>query len=201
MFTKQNLLATLAATVGMFLIGYLIWGMAMVSFFESHTLVDVMKPDEEMNLGLIFLGNLAAAFGMATLYGKWAAGNYGFAGGFTFGAWVGVIIGIGMAGIPVGAGHDPDFQFHGCHGPCGRGCYRYFLLRGDRRSDRVGLQGHSPQPGFLIHKGRGLTGRRSPPAIIHTPYSNLRITDSKGASCRGNVPTVSVTRSVGFCSP
>ncbi len=112
MLTKQNLLATLAGTVGMFLLGYLIWGMAMVGFFESHTLVDVMKPDEEMNLGLIFLGNLAAAFGMATLYGKWSGGSHGFAGGFTFGAWVGVIIGIGMGLVWMGTSNFMDATGH-----------------------------------------------------------------------------------------
>ena len=37
MFTKQNLAATLVATVTMFVLGYLIWGFATVDFFEKHT--------------------------------------------------------------------------------------------------------------------------------------------------------------------
>ncbi len=112
MFAKQNLLATLAGTVGMFLLGYLIWGLAMVEFFESHTLVNVMKPDEEMNMLFIFLGNLFAAFGMATLYGKWAGGVHSFGGGFTFGAWVGVIIGIGMGLVWLGTSNFMDTTGH-----------------------------------------------------------------------------------------
>ena len=35
MFSKQNLLATVAGTVTMFVLGYLIWGMATASFFEA----------------------------------------------------------------------------------------------------------------------------------------------------------------------
>jgi len=85
MFTKQNLLATVAAAVVMFLFGYLLWGVVLASFLETHTLTDVMKPDEEMNMGFIFLGNLFAAFAMASLYGKWARGYHGVADGFTFG--------------------------------------------------------------------------------------------------------------------
>jgi hypothetical protein len=112
MFSKQNLLATVAATVSMFLMGYLIWGLGMAAFFESHTLVDVMKPDEEMNMAFIFLGNLFAAFAMATLYGKWAGGDHSFGQGFTFGAWIGVIIGIGMGLVWLGTSNFMDTTGH-----------------------------------------------------------------------------------------
>ena len=84
MFSKQNLLATVAATVTMFVLGFLIWGIATVSFFEAHSITNVMKPDDEMNMTFIFLGNLFASFGMASLYGKWARGYHGFFEGFGF---------------------------------------------------------------------------------------------------------------------
>ncbi len=112
MFTKQNLLATVAATVVMFLLGYLLWGIALVSFFEAHTLTDVMKPDEEMNMAFILLGNLFAAFAMATLYGKWARGYHGVKEGFTFGALVGIIIGLGMGFVWYGTSNFMDLTGH-----------------------------------------------------------------------------------------
>lgn len=112
MFTKQNLLATLAATVAMFLLGYLLWGIALVSFFEAHTLTDVMKPDEEMNMAFILLGNLFAAFAMATLYGKWARGHHGVGEGFKFGLLIGVLIGLGMGFVWLGTSNFMDLTGH-----------------------------------------------------------------------------------------
>lgn len=112
MFSKQNLLATVAATIAMFILGYLIWGMALVSFFEEHSLVNVMKSDEEMSLGVIFLGNLAAAFALSTLYGKWARGHHSAAQGFQFGAWVGFLIGVGMGLVWLGTANWMDTTGH-----------------------------------------------------------------------------------------
>lgn len=112
MFTKQNLLATVAATVTMFLLGYLLWGIALVSFMESHTITDVMKPDEEMNMLFIFLGNLFAALAMATIYGKWARGYHGVSEGFTFGALIGAIIGLGMGFVWLGTANFMDATGH-----------------------------------------------------------------------------------------
>lgn len=112
MFTKQNLLATVAATVAMFVLGYLLWGIATASFFEAHTITNVMKPDAEMNMAFIFLGNLFAAFAMATLYGKWARGHHSFGQGFTFGAWIGVLIGIGMGLVWMGTSNFMDTTGH-----------------------------------------------------------------------------------------
>ncbi|MDM9631422.1 hypothetical protein [Robiginitalea aurantiaca] len=112
MFTKQNLLATAAAAVVMFLLGYLLWGIALDSIMKSHTITDVMKPDEEMNMGFIFLGNLFAALAMATLYGKWARGYHGVSEGFTFGALIGMIIGLGMGFVWLGTSNFMDTTGH-----------------------------------------------------------------------------------------
>lgn len=65
MFSKTNLLATITGGIAMFLLGYLIWGMAMVSFFESHSLNNIMK--DPPAIGLIFIANLIQAFAMSTL--------------------------------------------------------------------------------------------------------------------------------------
>ena len=112
MFTKQNLLATAVAAVVMFLLGYLLWGIALDSIMKAHTITNVMKPDEEMNMGLIFLGNLSAALAMATLYGKWARGYHGVAEGFTFGALIGMIIGLGMGFVWLGTSNFMDTTGH-----------------------------------------------------------------------------------------
>jgi hypothetical protein len=95
MFTKQNLLATLAGFATMFLLGYAIWGAALASFFESHSLADVMKDPPEF--GLLALSNLIAAFALSSLYGKWARGVHSAKEGFQFGAWIGIFSGFGMA--------------------------------------------------------------------------------------------------------
>ncbi len=94
MFSKSNLIATLVATVVMFLLGYLIWGVATADFFEQHSLVNVMK--EVPNLGLIALGNLVGALMLSTLYSKWARGHHSFGQGFQFGALIGAFVGISM---------------------------------------------------------------------------------------------------------
>lgn len=94
MFTKQNLLATLAGFAVMFLLGYAIWGFATVDFFESHTLTNVMKDPPDMLF--IALANLIAAFALSTLYGKWARGYHSAGDGFKFGVWIGIFTGLGM---------------------------------------------------------------------------------------------------------
>jgi len=94
MFTKQNLLATLAGFVVMFVLGYAIWGFATVDFFEAHTLNDIMKDPPEMLL--LAISNLIAVFALSTLYTKWARGIHNAGQGFKFGIWVGIFTGLGL---------------------------------------------------------------------------------------------------------
>lgn len=94
MFTKQNLLATLAGFAVMFLLGYAIWGVAMADFFASHSINNVMK--DTPDLVMVALSNLIAAFALSSLYGKWARGVHSGKEGFQFGAWIGVFTGFGM---------------------------------------------------------------------------------------------------------
>ncbi len=96
MFTKQNLVATLVGGVAMFILGYLIWGMATMSFFQEHTFEGLGKGEDEMDLISIFLGNLFGAFALSTLYRKWSRGHHSAGEGFKFGAWIGFLIGVGM---------------------------------------------------------------------------------------------------------
>ena len=94
MFTKQNLLATLAGFVVMFVLGYAIWGFAMVDFFEPHTLNDIMKDPPEMLL--LALSNVIAVFALSTIYSKWARGIHNAGQGFKFGIWIGIFTGLGL---------------------------------------------------------------------------------------------------------
>lgn len=110
MFTKQNLLATLAGFAVMFLLGYAIWGIATVDFFESHTITNVMKDPPE--LLYIALGNLIAAFALSSLYGKWARGVHSFSEGFQFGAWIGLFVGLGMGLLWFGTSNMLDMTGH-----------------------------------------------------------------------------------------
>ena len=112
MFTKQNLLATLAGTLLMFLLGWVIWGMATASFFAEHSNASLMKPDAEMSMLHIFLGNLIAAFAMSSLYGKWARGHHSAGEGLKFGAWIGLFVGLGMGLVWMGTSNMMDATGH-----------------------------------------------------------------------------------------
>ena len=110
MFTKQNLLATLAGFVVMFILGWAIWGFATVDFFEGHTLSNFMKdPPDPL---FIALGNLIAAFAMSSLYGKWARGVHSAKEGFQFGACIGVFEGFGMGLLMYGTMAWMDLTAH-----------------------------------------------------------------------------------------
>lgn len=94
MFTKQNLLATLAGFVVMFVLGYVIWGFAAVDFFEAHTLNNFMKDPPEMLL--LAFSNVIAVFALSSIYGKWARGVHSAGQGFKFGIWIGIFTGLGL---------------------------------------------------------------------------------------------------------
>lgn len=92
MFTKQNLLATLAGALTMFILGYLIWGIALVDFYAGHTITDVMR--EVPDFGILVVSHVIGSFALSTIYSKWANGNFGAGSGFSFGIWIGVFAGI-----------------------------------------------------------------------------------------------------------
>ena len=110
MFSKSNLLATVAATVVMFLLGYLIWGVATVDFFESHTITNAMK--DPVDFTYIILGNLLGSFALSTLYGKWARGHHSAKEGAEFGIWIGVFVGLGMGLLWYGTSTMMDLTGH-----------------------------------------------------------------------------------------
>ncbi len=110
MFSKQHLLATVVATVTMFILGYLIWGVATVDYFEGHTVNNVMK--DPPLFPWIIIANLIAAFSLCVIYGKWARGYHSMGGGFQFGIWVGIFIGLGTGLVWYATTEMMDLQGH-----------------------------------------------------------------------------------------
>lgn len=110
MFSKSNVLATIIGFVVMFLLGYAIWGIATVEFFEAHATNSIMKDPPDMLF--IALGNLISVFAISTIYGKWAAGNYSATNGFSFGIWIGIFVGLGMGLLWYGTSELMDLTGH-----------------------------------------------------------------------------------------
>ncbi len=110
MFSKSNVLATIIGFVVMFLLGYAIWGIATAEFFEAHATNSIMKDPPDMLF--IALGNLIGTFAISTIYGKWAAGDYGAANGFAFGIWIGIFVGLGMGLLWYGTSELMDMTGH-----------------------------------------------------------------------------------------
>lgn len=112
MFTKQNLLAAFAGSVTLFLLGWIIWGMVFMDFFQEHSNPGITKPDAEMNLGVVYAGNLLLAWIMSSLYGKWASGNYTPISGIKFGSWFGLFVGTGLGLVQMGTSNLMDAEGH-----------------------------------------------------------------------------------------
>ncbi|MEX1257419.1 MAG: hypothetical protein WEG36_07365 [Gemmatimonadota bacterium] len=89
---NRILVATLAGAIVAFVLGYLIWGLALAGFFESNAGAALNLMKEPFNLGAIALGQLAGALLLALVIQRWGEG--GSAGG---GAKVGAIVGFLMA--------------------------------------------------------------------------------------------------------
>ena len=94
MFSKSNILATLAGTVTLFLLGYLIWGVATTDLMEGHSIASVMKDPPDFLF--ILLGNLFSAFAISTIYGKWARGHHSAKEGAELGVLFGIFVGFGI---------------------------------------------------------------------------------------------------------
>ncbi len=108
MFSKSNLLATLASGIFLFFGGYLIWGILTVDFFAEHagSATGVMK--DPGDLVYIVIGSLLQAFFMSTIYSKWARGVHSAKEGLEVGALVGAFIGLGLGVLWYGIANMSD---------------------------------------------------------------------------------------------
>jgi hypothetical protein len=108
MFSKSNLLATLAAGIYFFIAGYLIWGVLTVDFFTEHagSASGVMK--EELDMVFIAIGCLLQALFLSKVYSKWARGVHSAKEGLEFGALIGAFMGLGMGLLWYGTSNLTD---------------------------------------------------------------------------------------------
>ncbi len=97
MFSKANLLATLAGFAVLFLGGWVFYDMLAASFYESHmTEAGAAVMREEPNMVMIALGCLVQAFIMSVIYSKWARGIHSAKEGLEYGALIGAFLGFGV---------------------------------------------------------------------------------------------------------
>lgn len=113
MFSKSNVLATLAGFVANFFLGFLIYGILTHDFFASHLITDgVMKAEGSEGMLFIAIGALIQSFIMATLYSKWARGVHSAKEGFEFGALIGIFVGFGIGILNYGVMNLLDLNGH-----------------------------------------------------------------------------------------
>lgn len=95
MDTKKFLFGTLAGGVTFFFLGYLVYGLALMSFFSAHagSATGVAKSMEEMGWGALILGNFAYGALLTYIFLKWANIST-FASGASGGAVIGLLMGL-----------------------------------------------------------------------------------------------------------
>ena len=75
MQATKILLAGLIGGIVFFLLGWLLYGFLLASFFETVQTAEaaaVMRADSEMLLGAIFAGNVFGGLLLAIVFGRWA---------------------------------------------------------------------------------------------------------------------------------
>lgn len=91
------LLAAVAGGVVTFLLGWLLYGIALKGFFDSNmgSATGVMRGEEDMQLWAVFVGNVAWSLLLALLYSRWA-GITTFSSGAMSGAWISLLMALGI---------------------------------------------------------------------------------------------------------
>ena len=95
MTVGRFLSATVAGGVALFLLGYLIWGWALMGFFQSHAGTATGAFKEAPDFLFLVLGQLFWAAFLTLLIGHWA-GVSGFGPAFKVGAIAGVLTSLGF---------------------------------------------------------------------------------------------------------
>jgi uncharacterized membrane protein len=97
MDTKKFLTGTLAGGIAFFFLGYLIYGLALASFFTAHAgaVSGEMKSMEEIVWWALILGNLASGALLTYIFLKWANIS-SFSSGASAAAAVGFFMSLSM---------------------------------------------------------------------------------------------------------
>ena len=97
MTAKKRVLATLAGTVSMFLLGWILYGMLLMDFFASNmgSASNVMRADEDMIFWALIIGNVFQAYLLVYIFSKWGDIK-SFGSGLKAGATIGLILAFGI---------------------------------------------------------------------------------------------------------
>ncbi len=97
MDSKKRIMATLAGFVILFLLGWLLYGMLLMDFYQANsgTVSGVMREESEMIWWALIVGNLLQAYLLVYIFGKWA-NITSFGGGLQAGAILGLILGFAI---------------------------------------------------------------------------------------------------------
>lgn len=103
MTAQKRILATVVGGLVLFLSGWLLYGVLFMDFFSNNagSATGVMKPNEEMDMIYLFLGNIFQAYLLVYIFGKWANIST-FMGGLTNGIILALILGYGYSLVGFG---------------------------------------------------------------------------------------------------
>lgn len=92
---KSVILASIAGAITLFLLGYLIWGIFLGSYFNANDIYYEGIAKDSPNLAGLFLSNLLWAFLLAFVFEKWATIRR-FSTGFLAATLIGFLIHSGI---------------------------------------------------------------------------------------------------------
>jgi uncharacterized membrane-anchored protein YitT (DUF2179 family) len=98
MTATKRILATLVGFITYFLLGWVLYGMALSGYMESQTTaagLAVNRPEESMIWWAMIVSNIFLAYFLVYIFGKWANIST-FMGGLQAGMTLGLIIAIAM---------------------------------------------------------------------------------------------------------
>jgi hypothetical protein len=87
------IVAGILGGVAFFLLGWLIWGIALMDMMSAHTNMTCMKPEAEMNMMYMVIANLLWGFVYAYIFSNWN-GATTFSAGLVPGAVISILIGV-----------------------------------------------------------------------------------------------------------
>ncbi len=95
MFSKSNLISTLATAIWSCMGGFLLWGIIVDPFLQSHlgSATGLMK--EPIDVLFLIIGCVIQGFAFSFIYSKWSQNNYSAGNGLSFGIWIGILAGFG----------------------------------------------------------------------------------------------------------
>ena len=97
MTAKNRIMATLAGTISLFLLGWVFYGMLLMDFYAQNagSAVGVMREEADMVWWALVLGNVFQAYFLVYVFDKWE-NIASFGEGFKAGAILGFILGLGF---------------------------------------------------------------------------------------------------------